>query len=823
MQTTSSVGAFDSNNSGEVSNVSLSGAGVNFFELKCAGVPLSGIRTVLSLHLAGSTVPFIARYRKEATGNLDEVAIIRVIEVWDAWQELEKRRAFVTKEIAEQGKLTDELALLLAGATELSVIEDLYLPYKKKKKTKATIAIEAGLLPLADWIWESVQIGGISDVRSPQERAEEFINTDAGIADTKAALDGAGHIITERIAEIAELRQRARDAFLASGHVCARKTEKAKSPSKYELYFQHSETVSGLLEAKNSHRYLAMKRGWNEEELALSFTGAGGDDSLEKELLSAFESFACPNRNGVGVSVVQKSARVACKAYVWPSIENEVHSMLRQVADDAAIGVFADNVRTVLLEAPFGSKTVLGVDPGLRTGCKIALIDQSGAFVADTVIKLLTDADKAQAKLVLQRLTQKVSLEAVAVGNGTAGRETERFVRDTLKELGHGAIPVIMVSEAGASVYSASEIARNEFPQLDLTVRGAISIARRLQDPLSELVKVDPKSIGVGQYQHDVSQSELKKSLQRVVESCVNSVGVNLNTASEYLLSFVSGIGPSLAKAIVQFRQEKGLFNSRQQLLSVPRFGGKAYEQAAGFLRIPGGENPLDNTGVHPERYELLTNWATKHSKKVTDLAGAGASALKGDAQLEKEIGAFTLSDIVAELQKPGRDPREGFQQVEFLDGVYEVKDLQLGMICPGVITNVTNFGAFIDIGVHQDGFVHISRLSESFVKDPKDVVSPGLKVRAKVLGIDLVKNQIALSLRMSDTPEAYQNERSGQRGGDGSLRGGGRDKPRGGSANDRSHNNRSNSHQSGNSSSNRGAEAPLTNNPFAALAQLRK
>jgi protein Tex len=811
----------DVTNEKDGATLTLTAAGVGYFQLKCAGIPLSGVHTVLGLHLAGSTVPFIARYRKEATGNLDEVAIIRIIETWDGWQELEKRRAFVMKEISEQGKLTDELAAQIASATELSVIEDLYLPYKRKKKTKATIAIEAGLLPLADWIWSSVQVGGAQPEHSAlslADKAEQFLNADAGITESKMALEGAGSIITERIAEMADLRQKARDAFQSSGHVSAQKTEKAKSPSKYELYFQHSEPLSGLLDAKNSHRYLAMKRGWNEEELSVSFTGAGGDDSLERQLIAAFEASACPNPKGVGASVVLKSARVACKAYVWPSIENEMHSALRQVADDAAIGVFADNVRTVLLDAPFGSKTVLGVDPGLRTGCKIALIDQSGAFVADTVIKLLTDADKAQAKLVLQRLTQKVQLEAVAVGNGTAGRETEKFVKDTLRELGHASIPVIMISEAGASVYSASEIARNEFPQLDITVRGAISIARRLQDPLSELVKVDPKSIGVGQYQHDVSQTELKKSLQRVVESCVNSVGVNLNTASEYLLSFVSGIGPSLAKAIVHHRQEKGLFASRQQLLSVARFGGKAYEQAAGFLRIPGGENPLDNTGVHPERYELLTKWAEKNGKKLADLTGVGASTLKVDKQLIDEVGSFTLNDIVAELQKPGRDPRESFQQVEFLEGVYEVKDLTAGMVCPGVITNVTNFGAFIDIGVHQDGFVHISRLSDSFVKDPKDVVSPGMKVRAKVLGIDMAKNQIALTLRMGDTPESYQSERSGQARGKEERS----DRGRGHSNPGRDRDRQGGRHDDGRRGGAGSSDAPLTNSPFAALAQLK-
>ncbi len=479
--------------------------------------------------------------------------------------------------------------------------------------------------------------------------------------------------------------------------------------------------------------------------------GSSSDTNYEDDLLKAFENEACTERDSVGASVLLKSARIALKAHVLPSIENEVHKALKEVADETAIKVFAENVKKLLLASPFGPRAVIGVDPGIRTGCKVAVVNDSGKFIADTVIHLQSEEEKKKAAVLLAEVIKTGDIRAIAVGNGTAGRETEHFIRASLKEQGLS-IPVVMVNEAGASVYSASEVAREEFPDLDLTVRGAISIARRLQDPLAELVKVDPKSIGVGQYQHDVSPHSLKKSLELVVDTCVNSVGVNLNTASQYLLSRVSGIGPGLAKGIIKYRDEKGLFKSRESLLEVPRFSSKAYEQAAGFLRIPEAENPLDNTGVHPERYSVLQKVSEKLGHGIKELMGEGVKLIKSAKDLTKEIkdevGEFTFDDILRELEKPGRDPREEFVPFQYRDDIFEVKDLKQEMICPGIVTNVTNFGAFVDIGVHQDGLVHLSQLADRFVKDPREVVSPGDRVTVKVIEVNMEKKQIALSMK---------------------------------------------------------------------------
>ena len=467
-----------------------------------------------------------------------------------------------------------------------------------------------------------------------------------------------------------------------------------------------------------------------------------------ERLDATFEAAACSAPHFAGAPLLTRAARTALRAYVVPAIENEVHKALRDVADKAAIEVFAENVRKLLLSAPFGPKAVLGVDPGLRTGCKLAVVDGSGAYVGSSVMHLESPAGKAGAAPMLAALVEKGGIRAVAVGNGTAGRETETFVREALQAAGLGEVPVVMVSESGASVYSASDVAREEFPELDVTIRGAISIARRLQDPLAELVKIDPKSIGVGQYQHDVSQHGLKKSLDAVIDSCVNQVGVNLNTASSHLLSHVSGIGPGLARAIVEQRGKAGLFQSRAQLLEVPRFSKRAFEQAAGFLRIPEGAHPLDNTGVHPERYAVLERLAARLGVPASGLLGPGVARVKEASDLKDEVGAFTFDDIVKELEKPGRDPRPGFVPFAFRQDVHALKDLEPGMVCPGIVTNVTNFGAFVDIGVHQDGLVHISQLADRFVKDPREVVSPGDRVSVRVLEVKLDKNQIALTMK---------------------------------------------------------------------------
>ncbi|HKE03533.1 MAG TPA: Tex family protein [Blastocatellia bacterium] len=725
-----------------------------WFQSTHADIPVNSATAVLALTEEGATVPFIARYRKEQTGNLDEVAIQNAIDAKERWDETIKRQTFIVEEIERQGKLTDELKEKILSTFNLDSLEDIYLPYKQKRKTKATIAKEAGLEPFANWIWDCGH--GTATPESGQTLeifALAFYNPEKNINDADAAIAGAQDILTERLAETQELRESTRKTVFERGVAKSVKSEKAKEHSKYERYFDHHEPIQSLLKPENSHRYLAMRRGWTEEELTLTIGGAPEDTAFDEILLARFESEACSVPDSPGAELLRRAAKLAFKGYVGPSIENEVHRELKEVADETAIKVFVENVRKLLLAAPFGSKAVLGVDPGVRTGCKLAVVDDSGKFLASNVIHLQSKSDQETAKKMLGAVVQNAHLRAIAVGNGTAGRETESFIRDALKELGLN-IPVVMVNESGASVYSASAAAREEFPELDVTVRGAISIARRLQDPLAELVKIDPKSIGVGQYQHDVSQPALKKSLDLVVDSCVNAVGVNLNTASYHLLEHVSGIGPAMAKKIVEHRATNGLFTSRQQLLDIPRFSKKSFEQSAGFLRIPNAEHPLDSTGVHPERYPSLEALAARLGKSVTDLTGAGVELVKQSEEFKSEVGEFTFADIVGELAKPGRDPREEFSAFAYREDIHELKDLKPGMTCPGIVTNVTNFGAFVDIGVHQDGLVHISRLSNRFVKDPREVVSPGDRVTVRVIEVNLEKNQIALSMKSEGKSE---------------------------------------------------------------------
>ena len=729
-----------------------------WFQSIHADISTNSANAVLKLTEEGGTIPFIARYRKEQTGNIDEVAIQKIIDAKERWDETLKRQAFIVEEIARQEKLTDELKNKILTTFNLDSLEDIYLPYKQKRKTKATMAKEAGLEPLADWIWNCGH--GIEAPQAGQTLelfAFTFRNEEKKINDPAAAISGAQDIITERLAETEELRQFTRTFVFEKACAKTSKADKAKPHSKYERYFDYYEPVQSLLKPENSHRYLAIRRGWMEEELSLSIGGEPEQvENYDAALLAKFESAACTIPDSPGAEVLLKAARMALKAYVVPAIETEVHRSLKDIADEAAIKVFAENVRKLLLSAPFGSKAVLGVDPGIRTGCKLALVDDAGKYIASTVMFLQSNGEKETSKKLLTETIKNGNIRAIAVGNGTAGRETETFIREALKEQNIN-VPVVMVNESGASIYSASEVAREEFPDLDLTVRGAISIARRLQDPLAELVKTDPKSIGVGQYQHDVSQPALKKSLEFVVDLCVNSVGVNLNTASYHLLARVSGIGPALAKKIVEQRSTKGLFASRQELLEVPRFSPKVFEQAAGFLRISNGKHPLDNTGVHPERYSSLESLATRLGKSVADLTGSGVAFVKESNELKAELGEFTFADVIAELSKPGRDPREEFSTYSFREDIHEVTDLTPGMMCPGIVTNVTNFGAFVDIGVHQDGLVHISQLADRFVKDPRDVVNPGDRITVRVIEVNLEKKQIALSMKSEARTERPQ------------------------------------------------------------------
>ncbi|MEO6323100.1 MAG: Tex family protein [Thermoanaerobaculia bacterium] len=718
-------------------------------------IPARSAAAVLELASGGSTVPFIARYRKEQTGGLDEVAVENVLESKKIWDEIVKRQAFILEEIEAQGKLTPELAGRIRTTFHLPTLEDLYLPYKKKRKTKAVIAREAGLQPLADWLWD-VGHGAVgASGETPEHQAALYLNAEAGFTDTTLALKGAGEILIERLSETEELRQFVRREAFEKGALVSTKGEKAKPASKFELYFDSREPVASLMKPESSHRYLAMRRGWLEGELSLSLGDAPKHPGFEERLLSRFESAAGAAADSPAQTVLKKAARLALKAHVLLSIDGEVHAALKEIADAAAIHVFAENVRQLLLAAPFGSKAVLGLDPGLRTGCKLAVVDGAGKYLVSTVIHLHGDDQRQRAAKTLVATAKNASIQCIAVGNGTGGREAEAFVREALAAAGL-VVPVVLVSEAGASIYSASETAREEFPDLDLTIRGAISIARRLQDPLAELVKIDPKSIGVGQYQHDVSPHALKTRLDQVVDSAVNQAGVSLNTASSHLLAHVSGIGPALGKAIVSARETNGVFASRQELLRVPRFTKKTFEQAAGFLRIPGGANPLDNTGVHPERYEALEVFAKGIGKGVSELLGTGAALVKSSRELRESLGAFTFDDVVKELEKPGRDPRDTFVPFSFRDGITELSHLEPGMICPGIVTNVTNFGAFIDIGVHQDGLAHISQLSERFVKDPREVVNPGDRVQVKVLAVNLEKKQISLTMRLRE-PAPFQ------------------------------------------------------------------
>jgi len=722
-----------------------------WFQSIHADIPVASANSVLKLTEEGGTIPFIARYRKEQTGNLDEVAIQKTIDAKERWDEIIKRQTFIVEEIERQGKLTDELKEKLLTTFNLDSLEDIYLPYKQKRKTKATIAKEAGLEPLANWIWDIAHGAATPEAGQTLEAfALAFYNPELKINDTAAAIGGAQDILTERLAETVTLREHTRKTVFERGFGKTTKAEKAKPHSKFERYFDYFEPIQSLLKPEASHRYLAMRRGWMEEELSLTIGAGPEDPDFDLILQGRFEGEASPATiecEQAIKDVLLKSARMALKAYVLPSIETEVHRSLKDVADEAAIKVFAENVRKLLLAAPFGAKAVLGVDPGIRTGCKLAVVDDSGKYVASDVIHLQSPGEQERAKRLLAEVVGNANIRAIAVGNGTAGRETETFIREALKDAGLN-VPVVMVNESGASIYSASEVAREEFPDLDLTIRGAISIARRLQDPLAELVKTDPKSIGVGQYQHDVNQPALKKSLDLVVDVCVNSVGVNLNTASSHLLARVSGIGPSMAKKIVEHRGTKGLFESRQQLLEIPRFSAKVFEQAAGFLRIPNSQHPLDNTGVHPERYESLERLAARLGKDVGALTGSGVELVKQAEDLKAEVGDFTFADIIAELAKPGRDPREEFAAFTFREDIHQVSDLTAGMICPGIVTNVTNFGAFVDIGVHQDGLVHISQLSNKFVKDPRDIVNPGDRVTVRVMEVNLEKQQIALTMR---------------------------------------------------------------------------
>lgn len=699
-------------------------------------LPSRSIESTIRLLEEGNTVPFIARYRKEATGNLNEVEIRAIQERLAYLKELEDRKQTILHSIESQGKLTDTLREAIATCTTKALLEDLYLPYKPKRRTRAAIAKEKGLEPLADLIMSQPLKG------RPEESAMPYISAEKGVESIESALNGAQDIIAERIAEDAAIRSCVREAFTEDGVVVSKVIpEKATGPTKFEQYYDFREKVKTI----PSHRYLAIRRGEREEILDFHIE-IDSEPVLHRLRQLAGVREASPFKECLVIAIED-----AYKRLIVPSVETDVRVDLKLSSDRAAVDVFADNLRHLLLAAPLGGYCVIGIDPGLRTGCKCAVVDATGKYLESVTIYLSQGSHALQeASQILLKLIQHYQPYAIGIGNGTAGRETEQFVRQLVKQNQQDAI-VIQVNEAGASVYSASDVAREEFPDLDVTIRGAISIARRLQDPLAELVKIDPKSIGVGQYQHDVHQPMLQEQLHQVVESCVNHVGVDLNTASVSLLSYVAGIGPSLAQKIVKHRDARGAFASRQELLKVQGFGPRTFEQAAGFLRVRGGKNPLDASAVHPEHYPIVEKMASDLNTPLDQLVSQ--STLIGKIDLKRYtnevVGLLTLNDILSELQKPGRDPRSSFEPPCFRDDVQSMQDLKPGMKLEGVVTNVTAFGAFVDVGVHQDGFVHISELADKYIQHPSEVVSPGKRLTVEVLQVDLERKRIALTARL--------------------------------------------------------------------------
>ncbi len=697
-------------------------------------LPEEGVDNTIALLDLGCTIPFIARYRKERTGNLNEVQIGQIADAYDKLKELEKRKETILKTISEQGKLTDDLEKRIKECWEPTVLEDLYLPYRPKRRTRAQVAREQGLEPLATILL-------LQREPQPQVAARRFVKD--GVADVDAALKGAQDIIAEMVSENEQSRNQMRLAFRREAVITSR-VVKAKAETdeaaKYSDYFDFSEPLRRC----SSHRLLAMRRGESEGILRVSI-GADDDDCVARLKRQHVRGHGPCSR------LVEEAVEDAYKRLLRPSIETEFAALSKEKADDEAITVFAENLRQLLLAAPLGQKRVMGIDPGFRTGCKVVCLDAQGNLLHHEAIFPHPPVNhRMQATVHVEQMVEDYGIEAIAIGNGTASRETSEFVKDL--NFKHK-VQTFVVSEDGASVYSASKTAREEFPDEDVTVRGAVSIGRRLMDPLAELVKIDPKSIGVGQYQHDVDQGKLKHSLDLTVESCVNSVGVNLNTASQHLLTYVSGLGPTLAKNIVEYRREHGAFTSRAQLKKVPRLGPSAYEQCAGFLRIPGAKNPLDNSAVHPESYPIVAQMAKDCQCTVDELIADKQKRQAIDIRryVTGDVGMPTLTDIMSELEKPGRDPREQIEEFEFDPNVTSIDDLVEGMVLPGIVTNITNFGAFVDIGVHQDGLVHISQLANRYVKDPNDVVHLHQHVKVRVKEIDYRRNRIALSMKHID------------------------------------------------------------------------
>lgn len=719
-------------------------------------IRINQVDAVVGLLEEGATVPFIARYRKEVTGGLDDTQLRNLVERLGYLRELEERRETVIKSVQEQGKLTDELKAALLTADTKTRLEDLYLPYKQKRRTKAQIAREAGLSPLAQALLNDPSL-------NPQQQAEAFIDEEKGVADIDAALDGAKQILMEEFAEDAELVGRLREHLWEQGMLASKVVEgKAQEGAKFSDYFDFSEAIIKI----PSHRALALFRGRQEGILSLELI-LPEDAELKTGEMGVAERmiarhFGIRDEGRAADAWLSGVVRWAWRIKIFTHLDNNLKTRLREAAEEEAIKVFARNLHDLLLAAPAGPRTTIGLDPGIRTGVKVAVVDDTGKLLDTATIYPHAPKNQWQASLkVLAELAAKFKVELISIGNGTASRETDRLAADLIKLHPELRLSKVMVSEAGASVYSASEFAAQEFPGLDVSLRGAVSIARRLQDPLAELVKIEPKAIGVGQYQHDVSQTQLARQLDAVVEDCVNAVGVDINMASAPLLNRVAGLSSLMADNLVKYRDEHGVFSERKAILKVPRIGEKAFEQCAGFLRIMNGKNPLDASAVHPEAYPVVERILKKTGREISTVIGDTAflKSLSAKEFTDEKFGQPTVEDIILELDKPGRDPRPEFKTATFKEGVESLKDLKPGMVLEGVVTNVTNFGAFVDIGVHQDGLVHISALADKFVKDAHDVVKAGELVKVKVIEVDIPRKRIALTMRLSDASSTSRGE----------------------------------------------------------------
>lgn len=705
------------------------------------------------------TIPFISRYRKEATGGLDEVQIRDIQESYNEYVETEKRRAFVLDAIKKMEALTPELERQIKAASNLNQLEDIYAPYKSKKKTKAMIAKENGLEPLSEMILKGTK--ALKDIQA--EIVEKFVNASGGkVKDINEAVAGACDILIETFSHNLELKEKIRQTFWSSGVIKSgirKDADKIEDYLKYKDFFEFSEPLSKIKDPKASHRYMAMRRGMNEKVLKV-------DSEIAPEVGCAMieEDFFPKKAALANYDVLKKCAEKAYNNHIQPSLDLEIKNELKKIADTAAISVFGINLKNLLLQPYLGSKAVLGIDPGVRTGCKVVIVDHTGKFVGDHVVYPFPPKnDVVGSAQILTKMIEMFNVEYVAIGNGTYGRETLEFVETYVPQVKDGKVKATMISEAGASIYSASDLAREEFPDKDVTVRGAISIARRFQDPLAELVKIDPKSIGVGQYQHDVNQVQLKNNLEAVVESCVNFVGVDLNTASAPLLSYVSGIGPTVAQNVVKFRESNGGFKNRAELLKIPRFTQKIFEQSAGFLRIYNAAHPLDGTFIHPERYATLENWAKEKKHSLADLLTDAElqNELASDKKLKEEIGEMTLADIIKALKAPTQDPRTTFKSVEFTKGISDLKDIKIDQWYNGVVTNITMFGAFVDIGIKENGLLHISEMSNSFVENAMDVLKVGQEIKVKVIGIDMDRKRMSLSCKSDAKGEGITGTRT--------------------------------------------------------------